>query len=107
MFKKMREDYYSVKNMVLLDKSHKALANANACKDSSDYATYSKLAGLRIQAYDDMTKTQKNMYHTVKVLKPLANYAGGCFAVMGIVYTYLADKNAIIVNPELLTDEEE
>jgi hypothetical protein len=106
MFKKMREDY-SVKNMVLLDKSHNALANANACKDSSDYATYSKLAGLRIQAYDDMTKTQKVAYHTVKGLKPVAYYAVGCLAVVGIVYTYLADKNAIIVNPELLIDEEE
>ena len=107
MFKKMREDYYSVKNMVLLDKSHKALANANACKESSDYATYVKLAGLKIQAYDNMTKTQKGMYHTVKGLKPVAYYAVGCLAVLGTVYTYLAEKDAIVVNPELLTDEEE
>ena len=107
MFKKMIEDYYSVKNMVLLDKSHEALADANACKKYSDYMTYSKLAGLKIQAYDNMTKTQKSMYRTVKILKPVAHFAVGYLAVAGIFYTYLANKDVIIVNPELLTDEEE
>ena len=106
MFNKIREDYYSVKNMVLLDKSHKALANANACKKSGDYTTYAKLAGLRIQAYDNMTKTQKVVYHTVRGLKPVAYFAAGSLAALGIFYAYLADQEIIIINPELLSEEE-
>ena len=106
MFKKIKEDYYSIKEALLLDKSYIAYLNASECKQGGDPITHAKLALDKAKAYDDMTKNQKVIYHTVKGLKPVAGFSVALLASLGLCYTYLADKEIIVVNPELLDEEE-
>ena len=106
MFKKMREDYASVREAVMMDKAYNAYLDASACKQGGCPITYADLAVDKITSYESMTNKQKAYYHTIKGLEPVAKFSIGLLAVSGLFYTYLADKNVIIVNPELLSEEE-
>ncbi len=106
MFKKMREDYASVREAVMMNKAYNAYLDASACKQGGCPITHAKLAVDKITSYESMTNRQKVYYHTIKELKHMAKFSIGLLAVSGLFYTYLADKNVIIVNPELLSEEE-
>ena len=106
MFKKIKEDYYSIKEALLLDKSYVSYLDASACKQGGDAITHAKLALDKAKAYDDMTKNQKVMYHTVKGLKPVAKFGRKWIGIAGLLAIWLIDKEIMVVNPELLDEEE-